>query len=136
MSTKSIRIVLILLGIFHVANGLFMLAAPDQWYVTVPGVPATGPFNHHFIVDIGLAFIASGAGLLMASRVGATAATLALAGSVWPALHGLFHLWGWIAEGIPSDPQILVSDAVAVMLASFLGFVLAWIWARREGVLK
>jgi hypothetical protein len=134
MTHKPIRIILILLGLFHVANGVFMVAAPAAWYAAVPGVPATGPMNHHFIVDIGLAFIASGAGMLMAVRTGPTAARLALAGSIWPALHALFHVWEWIADGIPNDPHRLASDALGVMLVSFLGFALGWMWARREGV--
>jgi hypothetical protein len=134
MNTKSVRILLILLGIFHGANGLTMLVAPDYWYASVPGVTATGPMNHHFLTDIGLAFIASAIGLLMALRTGRTAATLALAGATWPALHGLFHLWEWIADGIPANPQQIVSDAVAVMAVSFAGFWLAWVWAHREGV--
>lgn len=134
MTTKSVRIVLILLGIFHAANGLTMLAAPDYWYASVPGVVAHGPMNHHFIADIGMAFLASGIGLLMALRTGPAAATFALAGATFPALHALIHLWEWISEGIPTDPQQMLSDAVAVMLVSFVGFWLAWIWARREGV--
>jgi hypothetical protein len=134
MNTKSVRTVLILLGIFHAANGISMLVAPDFCYNTVPGVTASGPMNHHFIADIGMAFLASGVGLLMAIRTGTVAAAFALAGATFPALHALIHLWEWISEGIPSNPQQLASDAVAVMLASFVGFWLAWVWARREGV--
>ena len=134
MKTKSVRIGLILLGIFHAANGLTMLAAPDYWYASVPGVTASGPLNHHFVADIDMAFLASGAGLLMAIRTGPAAATFALAGAIFPALHALIHLWEWISGGIPADPQQVVSDAVAVMLVSFLGFWLALVWARREGV--
>lgn len=134
MNTKYVRTGLILLGIFHTANGISMLAAPDFWYNSVPGVTLSGPANHHFIADIGLAFIASGIGLLMALRTGATAATFALAGATWPALHALLHVWEWISDGIPSDPRQIASDFVAVMLASFVGFWLAWVWARREGV--
>jgi hypothetical protein len=134
MNTKYVRTGLILLGIFHTANGISMLAAPDFWYNSVPGVTLSGPANHHFIADIGLAFIASGIGLLMVLRTGATAATFALAGATWPALHALLHVWEWISDGVPSNPQQIASDFVAVMLASFVGFWLAWVWARREGV--
>jgi predicted small lipoprotein YifL len=69
-----------LLGLLQLINGLWMLLAPESWYAAVPGVTLEGPFNHHFIGDIGFAFIASGAGMLMAFRPGKTAATLALAG--------------------------------------------------------
>ncbi len=129
-----IRLGLVLLGLFHLGNGLFMIVAPDSWYAAVPGVIQTGPMNHHFIVDIGLAFAASGVGMIAGWRMDPTAATFALAGATFPALHALFHVWEWIADGIPADPHILASDAVAVMGVSFLGFALAWMRARQEGV--
>jgi hypothetical protein len=58
------RGLLSLLGLFHQPNGLFMIADTEAWYLTAPGVSQTGPMNPHFIVDIGLAFAASGAGAL------------------------------------------------------------------------
>ena len=127
-----IRLGLVILGLFHLGNGLFMIAAPDSWYAAVPGVIQTGPMNHHFIVDIGLAFMASGAFMILGTRE--RMAAFALAGATWPALHALFHVWEWIADGIPADTHIMASDAVAVMGVSFLGFALAWLRARKEGV--
>lgn len=128
-----VRLMLVLLGFFHLVNGLVMLVAPDQWYAMVPGVVQSGPMNHHFVADVGMAFLASGAGLLMAWRRGATAAAFALAGATFPALHALVHVWEWIADGIPSDPKRMASDAILVMVVSFVGFALAWMRARREG---
>jgi hypothetical protein len=129
-----IRLGLILLGLFHLGNGLFMLAAPDAWYATVPGVVQSGPMNHHFIVDIGLAFAASGAFMILGARAGMAAAALALAGATFPALHALFHVWEWIADGVPTEPRVMASELVAVMGVSFLGLALAWIRARKEGI--
>jgi hypothetical protein len=34
-----------------------MLASPEGWYLAVPGVTTTGPFNQHFVRDIGLIFL-------------------------------------------------------------------------------
>ena len=127
------RLALVLLGFFHLVNGLVMLVAPDQWYAMVPGVVQSGPMNHHFIADIGMAFLASGAGMLMAWRTGAAAAAFALAGATFPALNALIHVWEWIADGIPADPQRMASDAILVMVVSFLGLALAWMRARQEG---
>lgn len=42
------------------ANGLFMLASPARWYFSVPGVTDSGPFNQHFVPDIGLIFLLIG----------------------------------------------------------------------------
>ena len=42
--------------VFALANGLFMLIAPLDWYYAVPTISATGPANTHFIADIGIAY--------------------------------------------------------------------------------
>ena len=44
------------LGLAALANGIFMLYTPLDWYFAVPGVTTTGPFNQHFLRDIGLIF--------------------------------------------------------------------------------
>ncbi len=127
-----VRVILALFGLFHLLGGLYMLVAPHEWYAGVPGVTATGPFNHHFITDIGFAFAASGVGMMMGFREGRTQAAFALAGATWPALHALFHLSEWISNGIPSDPRVLASETVGVMLVSFLGVALAALRLRGE----
>ena len=119
------RWVVALFGLFHVVNGLTMLVAPTTWYASVPGVSMTGPFNPHFVTDIGLAFLASGIGMLFALRRGQIAATLALAGSVWPALHALFHVWSWVTGHMPSSPTLWASEAVGVVIVGLLGAGLA-----------
>jgi hypothetical protein len=131
MTTK---LILAFLGLIHVVTGIWMLADPMGWYLAVPGVIGTGPMNHHFIIDIGLAFIASGAGMIVSLSAARSAAAFALAGATWPALHGVFHVWGWIADGIPRDPRVLISTGIGVVVVSFTGFVLAWMRARQEGI--
>ena len=57
--------VAIVLGLVAEANGLFMLYSPNDWYFAVPGVTTTGPFNQHFIRDIGLIFLFVGTAFLL-----------------------------------------------------------------------
>lgn len=123
-----VRVLLVVLGLFHIANGLFMLAAPSDWYAAVPGVTLTGPFNAHFILDIGMAFIASGAGLILGARAGS--ALLACAGAAWPALHALIHVHGWIMHGIAPGTEL--SEIVGVAGLAALGVVLAWLRLKGE----
>jgi hypothetical protein len=125
-----VRVLLVLFGLVHLVNGLYMLIAPHTWYESVPGVTATGPFNHHFVTDIGFAFVASGVGMMMGFREGKTAAAFALAGATWPTLHALFHSWEWISQGVPADSRSMVSAAVGVMGVSFVGLVAAWLRMR------
>src|ERR1700731_3043762 len=42
------------------ANGLAMLFAGGWWYGVVPGVTVTGPYNPHFVRDIGAAYLVAG----------------------------------------------------------------------------
>src|SRR5262249_36111916 len=51
-----------ILGLGLAANGLTMLAVPVNWYAMVPGVADTGPFNPHFVRDIGVAYVVADAG--------------------------------------------------------------------------
>lgn len=127
-----VRLLLILLGLFHVANGALMLLAPGLWYTMVPGVIDTGPLNQHFIYDIGMAFVASGAMLVLGARAGRASAVLAGAGAAWPALHALIHIEGWITMGFPADPQVAFSDVVAVVGLAALGVALAWLRLKGE----
>jgi hypothetical protein len=57
--------VAVLFGVALAANGIFMLVAPETWYFTVPGVTSTGPFNQHFLRDIGLIFLFLGGAFLV-----------------------------------------------------------------------
>ena len=120
-----VRLLLVLLGLGNVANGLFMLLAPDQWFATVPGVPL--PFNPHFIMDIGMAYFASGIGLALGARAGRNAAILACGGAAWPVLHALIHIDGWLMHGFPSDPRVAISEAFGVVALATAGAVLAWL---------
>jgi hypothetical protein len=58
-----------IVGLGLVANGLTMLAVPDAWYGLVPGVPQTGPFNPHFVRDIGAAYLVAGASLAVSRSI-------------------------------------------------------------------
>jgi len=127
-----VRILLILLGAFHILNGAFMLLAPGLWYTMVPGVIDTGPLNQHFVYDVGMAFIASGAMLVLGARRGRAAAILACAGATWPALHALIHVVGWLTMGFPSQEQVAFSEIAAVAGLAALGVALAWLRLRGE----
>ncbi|WP_428679470.1 hypothetical protein [Sphingopyxis sp.] len=61
------QLLLLIAAVTTIANGLFMLVKPLDWYVFVPTVVTTGPPNAHFIRDIGLAYLGSGLILLYAA---------------------------------------------------------------------
>ena len=129
------RALLGLLGLLNLGNGLLMLAAPHHWYETVPGVAATGPFNHHFAIDLALAYVASGAGMVAGFRQGPSPAAFALIGAAWPALHALFHISEWLAGGFPSDAMNAATQIVGVVVIGLAGFAFALPQARKEGAI-
>jgi len=122
-----VRLLLGVLGVFHLANGLAMLLFPSAWALQVVHLATPDHLHFHFITDIGMAFAASGAGLLLAARRGAAGAIWALAGAAWPLLHGLFHLKEWITDGPPPAMDGLVSEGVGVILVGVAGACFAWI---------
>ena len=51
------RSIAAVLAVLTILNGSIMLLAAPTWYESVPGVSETGPYNPHFIQDIGAAFL-------------------------------------------------------------------------------
>lgn len=115
------RIVLgiaILLGIGAIANGIFMLISPVNWYLAIPGVTTTGPFNQHFVRDMGLIFLGVGAVFLLGAIRPAYRTVSWGAAATWLAGHALFHFWE-VAVGI-CGPSALLRDFLAVTLPALL----------------
>jgi len=107
------------LGLFHTANGLAMIIAPRRWFLTAPGAAATGPFNAHFVIDVGLGFLAAGlAFLACAWRLQFRPVALGASGFV--VFHALFHL----SHFAMAAAEVPVTLAVAI--PAFLGLALAW----------
>ena len=103
-----------------------MLVVPSAWYHFVPGVTHTGPFNQHFIRDIGIIQlflgVAFGIGMIRPERrIGLWAAA-----TLWLIAHAVFHLWE-VAVGICS-PSVIPRDFPAVTLPAIIGVVLT-LWA-------
>jgi hypothetical protein len=126
-----VRLLLAVIGVFHVANGLVMLIAPGPWAASVVHLAAPDHLHFHFIADIGMAFVASGTGLLLGARRGVAAASFAIAGASWPFLHTLVHVREWLMNGPPRSTGDLLSEGIAVILVGILGAVLAWMRYRK-----
>ena len=118
-----------LLGVALIANGVFMLVAPADWYVAVPGVTATGPFNQHFLRDIGLIFLLLGGAFVVGAAQPHLRVALWAAPSIWLTGHALFHLWE-VAVGICS-PSVIPRDFSAVTLPAIIGIALT-VWAIHQ----
>ena len=129
MSKSLCLAVAVLLGAAMLANGVFMLLAPEGWYLAVPGVTATGPFNQHFVRDIGIIYLFLGGAFLTGAARPEFRIVLWGAASIWLCCHALFHFWE-VAVGICGTPA-LARDFPLVTLPGLIGIALT-LWAVRD----
>jgi AhpD family alkylhydroperoxidase len=78
-----------LLALALLLNGVAMIGAPLSWYGFIPGVAATGPFNGHFVSDVGAAYVA--AAFSLAFAVGRLERTAAAPAAAFLSVHALIH---------------------------------------------
>jgi hypothetical protein len=108
------RVAVAVLGAWNIFIGLTMLIAGERWFMTTPSVAATGPYNPHFVADVGAAFLAAGLALLARSwRTRFWPA--AVAGSTFLVLHGLIHVRDFVLH--PHDLRSTLSVVVPSFLA-------------------
>ncbi len=86
-----------LLGAFGaslIAHAVWMLVAPHHWFVTLPaGVPDFGPFNPHFVRDIGAAFLALGGMLLWGAFQPAVRLPALVVATLFNVAHSFVHVF-------------------------------------------
>lgn len=123
-----VRILAALIGVFNLGNGLYAALLPEDWFLAAPGAAATGPFNPHFVTDIGLGFTAAGiAFLAFAWRPRYRLAALGASGFV--VFHGLYHM-----TNLLSGHHAHAGVDVVIAILAFAGLALCWPWspAARE----
>jgi hypothetical protein len=119
------------LGALLAANGLAMLLLPLSWYGAVPGVTATGPFNPHFLADVGVAYLTTAIALawFAAEPTGAWSA-LAI-GALFLDAHAAIHLAGALTS--PRCGALLLRDLPGVFLPALLASALVVFPPVRQG---
>jgi len=116
-------------GLLSAGNGLTMLAVPKTWFWAVDGVPLTGGYNAHFIRDIGMVYVLTGAAMFTGLARPAQRPLFWGAAAAWLTSHALFHLWE-VAAGI-CGPEAILRDFIGVTLPGVLAAGLALHAARR-----
>ena len=116
---------LLVLGVGSILNALWMLAGPMHWYQELPAaVPDTGPFNPHFVRDIGCAFLAVGVAQLWAAWRPALREPLVGVAALFLVAHALLHVYDTAVGNLPGDHWWL--DAPGVYLPAGLLLWLFW----------
>lgn len=118
------------LALVLAGNAAAMLLAGRWWYGAVPGVTATGPYNPHFVMDVGAAYlVVAGALAWRAARPAAGQGAL-VAAAAFLGLHGLIHVHDAAMGGRAAAD--LVRDFPGVFVPAIIAAWLAWP-ARRHG---
>jgi hypothetical protein len=118
--------ILMLLGVAMTANALWMLGGPMHWYAELPAaVPDTGPFNPHFVRDIGCAFLTCGVGLIWAARSLRYRLPLSVIATLFLLSHALLHIYDTAVGNLPHSHWKL--DFAGVYLPAI---ILSWIVVR------
>jgi len=116
--------VAIFLGVISLANGVFMTVSPEPWYWMVPGVPDRGPFNQHFLRDIGIIYALIGVAFISGASFIKQRFALWLMPTAWLAGHAIFHIWE-VLVGI-CGPEALIVDFGGVTFPALVGLALVY----------
>lgn len=121
------RIVAALLAVGLGADALVQLFAPYWWYGVVPGVTATGPFNPHFVRDVGAAYLVVAGALAAYAWRPAEARPAVAAAAAFLILHAAVHVFD--AACGPHPLRDVVRDLGAIYLTAL---VVLWIALARR----
>jgi hypothetical protein len=107
------RMLLLAIAIAWMVAGVAIFVNPTGFHDHIPGLKMMGPYNEHFIRDVGLAFLASGGATAWGAYRGRPG--VVIAGLAWPLLHAGFHLQVWAHRGFPLD-HIFAFDMSALIV--------------------
>lgn len=120
MGRVAAGVLAVILGL----NGVVQLVAPFWWYGAVPGVPATGAYNPHFVRDIGAAYLVAAGGLGWFAWRAVQGWPALTAGACFLMLHAGVHLFD--ASCSASPLKDLIRDLPGVYAPALAA---AWIAA-------
>ena len=101
--------------VVSVINGIWMLFFPMSWYSYFPAaIPHTGPFNSHFVRDLGVTYlvVALGFGWCAANLERSRPVHLGL--TIFFAGHALIHLVELLTGHLPPSHWLIDTPVVFV----------------------
>ena len=116
------RIIAGALALLLGGNGLAMLFAGLWWYGVVPGVTATGPYNPHFVRDIGAAYLVTGLGAAWFAWKPREGWPALVAGAAFLTIHSAIHVFDALCGARPLADAI--RDAPGVHLTALIALAL------------
>ncbi len=126
--------ILWILAAMDIVNGIEMFFFPAAWFFRlVPGVPETGPFNMHLVMDGGTFFLAVGGGLAAAAVNPRRNAIAVVVAAVAGVMHSALHIYSH-AAGLLSTEH-LVTELLGIYFPTLvLIAILAILYSQSAGV--
>ena len=122
---------LLALAAGNAANAAWMLIDPGAWYRELPAaVPDTGPYNEHFVRDIGCAFATVALALGWAAFRPRWRVPLVAIAAVFLVAHAALHVFDTLRGFLDGDHWAL--DLPGVYAPAALLAVLAWAAFRSD----
>jgi hypothetical protein len=123
---------LFVFGLISLGNAAWMLADPLRWYHDLPAeVPDFGPFNPHFVRDIGCAFATVGVALVWAALSPPRRFALTAIATVFYAAHAVLHVFDTLRGA--ASPEHWLLDLPGVYLPAILLLAATSSARKREG---
>lgn len=114
MWNRMLGTAFLVLGALSIVNGAWMVCSAPGWYESLPGVVDTGPYNGHFVRDIGLAYFISGVGFVWCAFNLRRCWPVVAGQALWAGGHALLHVADIATGRMPASHWIL--DAPGVLL--------------------
>ncbi len=122
-----------IIGVLNLANGIWMLLGPAHWYAHLPaGVPDTGPFNAHFVRDIGAAFTTIGLTFCAAANRPQYRRVVVAGAATFFVLHALVHVTDMLGGRLHHDHWLIDFPGVFLPAIILLVWCLPRWWERKE----
>ena len=113
------KILLVMVGLIQMFNGAYMLLHSQAWFNNAAA--DTGPYNAHFVHDVGATFVVVGFSL-WACVWRSQYWPAAIAGAGFLCAHGLIHIVG-LFDG---HAHHALRDSIAIVLPACLALWAAW----------
>lgn len=108
-----------------------MLAYPFSWYNNFPAaIPHTGPFNSHFVRDIGVAYICVAIGFAWCAVHPVRGYGIHLGLTAFFAGHAFIHLYDILSGRLPHSHWLI--DSPMVFLPAIIMIILALPAVRKQ----
>ncbi|MFN2494162.1 MAG: hypothetical protein ABR501_14900 [Pyrinomonadaceae bacterium] len=101
-----------------------MLLFPGSWYADFPAdIPHTGPFNPHFVRDLGVTFLVIAVAFAWCARNISRSRGVHLSLTIFFVGHALIHVVDIVSGSLPSSHWLI--DAPGVFLPALIMIILA-----------